>query len=126
MKKLLIIAVLSSFGFAQLPDAPTRVIDKKFLVSTFANFSAAYTDAYVSHAFIRPEAGCHEINPILGPYPSIAKNYGLILGTWVIVTGVSYLIKRKYPHTDYWAYPPIVEAGIHGIGIRATFEHCKH
>lgn len=97
---------LCSLGSAQdRPDTPppkleARVLDKKFYFVIGALAAAKTADAITTERVL--SRGCHESNPLFGPYPSSGRIAGLDVAAFAIESGTAYLLKR-YSRKHRWA-----------------------
>lgn len=119
--------LLSSSLWAQtLPEAPSKVADKKYVITLGATIAANAMDAYTTSRYVGTPEHCpiEGGSPWLyGRKPAEARVIGIMSGETVAVGLMSYVLKRK--RKRYWFVPMIANGTSHAAGAIHNFRVCR-
>jgi tape measure domain-containing protein len=98
--------------WAQLPDAPT--VDKKFIAVAATEGAAQAIDGWYT-AKIAGQPGMRELNPLLGPHPSVARIIGTSAGIYAGEIFLNYELKKRKSFKKLWWIPALGVTTVHTI-----------
>lgn len=113
-------ACLLFFSFValaqDLPEAPVKVLDKKFMalsfLSTATSFSDSYTTTWARENWLAGKTGvCNierESTYLYGTHPTAGRAYAVAAGKSVATIAASYYLRKH--HRRLWGLPMAVNA----------------
>lgn len=94
---------------------PPKTVDKKFYFVVGVLAASMTADGISTKR--DQDRGCREMNPMLGPHPSVARASAVAVGAYAAEVGVAYLLKKKLRDhkwlRDIWAVQPIYQSTEH-------------
>jgi hypothetical protein len=128
LRYLAAFVLLASFlAVAQdLPDAPAKVLDKKFMalsfLSTATSFSDSYTTTWARENWLAGKTGvCNierESTYLYGTHPTPGRAYAVAAGKSITSIAASYYLRKH--RSRLWGLPMVVNAM---FGMQGTVQN---
>lgn len=123
MKHALIFIFLAAGCFAQsLPDTPSAVADRRFLIVAGADIASSTLDAVTTFTLVGHTQSCTvEVwAPELYGRKPTAMRTSLVMGSLTAASiGTAYLLKKHHAHVgrfQLWTLPMVYDGYSHAIG----------
>lgn len=117
-------SILTGLSLAQeVPDAPHRLLDKKFMslaaLSTASTFADSYTTTWARQNWLAGKTNVCNIEResayLYGTHPTAARAYAVAAGKSVASVAASYFLRKH--HSKLWSVPLVVNSlfGLQGM-----------
>ena len=129
-KLILVLLVSSAIACAQLPDAPSHVVDRSFWLVTSWNAASTIGDAATTLALVGHTEQCpYEVwsAPLYGRQPQAARTTAVMGGLFAASVVLSYELKRHNAHiwkVQLWTLPQVYMASTHTAGVFNNLKRC--
>jgi hypothetical protein len=127
--------ILAVASFAQdIPGAPSKVVDKKFMAMAALSVSSTFADSYTTTWAIQnwkntPPGQSRACNSesespwLYGTHPTAGRAYGVAVGKSVGTTVLAYYLKKH--RSRFWALPMTINAGFSLQGMSHNVLTCN-